>query len=530
MPISSAIRRLTAKWDSGSGWPKRLEWVEIKGLRGWTGQRFELRYPIMAVIGENGVGKSTVLQAAASVYKSPKKSRFASDFFPDTAWEDIKDASIRFSYCEGLRKSVEGSLRKPGERWRGNPTRPERNVSYIDLTRIQPVPARVGYTKLVRSPHKEVSATLFDRYRLERFSQVMGQAYDLAKMALTTADPKRPVPVLAQHGGTTYSGFHQGAGETTVAELLEADIPKYSIVLIDELESSLHPRAQRRLIHDLTERCREGEWQIVLTTHSPYVIAELPPIARAYIMEMGAVREIIYGVSPAFAMTKMDDVPQPECDLYVEDSRAQTLLTEVLVEHAPQLVDRCQIIPYGAASVGKSLGQMVIHKRFPRPSCVFIDGDQATAIGCINIPGDDAPEVVIFETLKARNWEGISERVGRSYAVVADACSRAMAVSDHHQWVNDAASKLVLRSDVLWTAMCAEWAKKLVPQEALKLTQPIDDALIDPEPDTSATVTTTTRPLTEQRKPIRTKKPTSAIASASGQQPLFAQLSSVPED
>ena len=37
---------------------------------------------------------------------------------------------------------------------------------------------------------------------------------------------------------------HQGAGETTVAELLQADLPRNGIVLIDEIESSLHPRAQ----------------------------------------------------------------------------------------------------------------------------------------------------------------------------------------------------------------------------------------------------------------------------------------------
>ena len=30
-------------------------------------------------------------------------------------------------------------------------------------------------------------------------------------------------------------------------------------------------------------------------------------------------------------MTKMDDIRQPECDLYVEDVRAETLLTEMLV-------------------------------------------------------------------------------------------------------------------------------------------------------------------------------------------------------
>ena len=67
---SKEMRRLTGKWSTGSGWPKRLEWIQIDKVRGWNKERFDLRYPIMAIVGENGVGKSTVLQAIASVYRS----------------------------------------------------------------------------------------------------------------------------------------------------------------------------------------------------------------------------------------------------------------------------------------------------------------------------------------------------------------------------------------------------------------------------------------------------------------------------
>ncbi|MGA2325432.1 MAG: AAA family ATPase [Bryobacteraceae bacterium] len=526
MQNSNEIRRLSAKWATGTGWPKRLEWFEIKGLRGWTGQRFELRYPIMAVVGENGVGKSSVLQAAASVYKSPRKTRFASDFYPDTAWETIKDASIRYSVREGERQT-EASIRKPGERWRGNPGRPERHVAYIDLSRIQPVPARVGYTKLVKSHPKEISATLFDQYRLQRFSQIMGRAYDLAKMALTSAHATRTVPVLVQQG-MMYSGFHQGAGETTMAELLETDLPQYSIALIDEVESSLHPRAQRRLIRDLAEKCRERELQVVLTTHSPYVLSELPPEARAYIMQVGHSREIIYGVSPEFAMTRMDDVPQPECDLYVEDVRAKTLLIEILVAHAIEVVPRCQIIPYGAASVGKALGQMIENDRFPRPSRVFLDGDQAVSPGCINLPGEDPPERVVFECLKATNWHGLTARVGRPFSSVADACERAMILTDHHEWVNDAANKLVLRGDILWQAMCAEWSNGIAKEEAAEIVRPVEDALIGikhtkapaPHPVRVEAPVFQQAPLT----------PTTTRRSESRPLPLFDNLPDVPTE
>jgi len=532
MAVSNEIRRLTAKWDTGTGWPQRLDWIEITGLRGWTGQRFDLRYPIMAVVGENGVGKSTVLQAAAAVYRSKETNRFASDFFPDTWWEKIRNATVRYSVRQG-QKTTEASIRKPGERWRGNPQRPSRHVSYIDLSRMQPVSARTGYTKLVKSHHEEISATMFDKYRLERFSEIMGRPYDIAKMAITNVHKTRAVPVLSQQG-TAYSGFHQGAGETTIAELLEVDLPQYSIILIDEVESSLHPRAQRRLVRDLAERCREREWQIILTTHSPYVLAELPPHARAYIMQMGSTREIVYGVSPEFAMTKMDDVAQPECDLYVEDPCAQVLLTEVLVAHASHLVQRCQIIPYGAASVGKALGHMVQGDRFPRPSRIFLDGDQAAAPGCIRLSGDDAPERVVFEAARASNWHGIAERVGRTFSNVADACGRAMLRGDHHEWVDAAATALILRGDILWQAMCAEWAKNLAPQEAIKITQPVEDALIGVPPQEATVMHSplgmpgqiTHEALTQPKSTVTKKAKVSSIEPP----PLFAQLSPVPEE
>jgi energy-coupling factor transporter ATP-binding protein EcfA2 len=296
-------------------------------------------------------------------------------------------------------------------------------------------------------------------------------------MALTDADANRRVPVITQKGAL-YSGFHQGAGEITIAELLQADIPEYALVLIDEVESSLHPQAQRRLIRDLADCCRERQLQIILTTHSPYVMEELPPEARAYIMQQGDRREIVYGVSPEFAISKMDDVPQYECELYVEDERAGRMLTEILAARDPELVHRCQLTPYGAASVGKSLGQMVASDKFRRPTCVFLDGDRGEAPGCITLPGDDAPERVVFGAIAKKGWQGIVSRLGRSYPDVVDSCERAMALTDHHQWVQQAAARLTVGGENLWQALCAEWATSCLDDaEAMDIARRIRDRL-----------------------------------------------------
>lgn len=474
------MRRLAKKWEGSIGWPKRLEWLEISGLRGWTGQRVEFSFPIVAIVGENGSGKSTILQSAAVVYRpepeDKKETRYPSEFFPDTAWDAVEGVTIKYGYSEGSTHNDDMKLRKPTTRWLGHDERPIRKVEYIDLSRIQPVAARVGYAKIAKNKHKEASSVPFDAQQVKRFSAVMGRPYEDARMALADIDKKREIPVIGKIGAS-YSGFHQGSGETTIAELLRADLPKYGLVLIDEIESSLHPRAQRRLMRDLAERCRDREVQIILTTHSPYILEELPAQARMYILETENTREMVSGVSPQFAMTKMDDEVYPECDLYVEDNAAKIMLEELMAYHGQDVFARCSVIPYGTASVGHALGQMVSSSKFRRPTRVFLDGDNAAAQGCVLLPGDDAPERVIFKDLEKRKWLDVWTKVQRDMSAVSDACTSAMTLNDHHDWVKVAANKLICSGDSLWKAMCAEWAKNLPKHEADIVINPIRDAL-----------------------------------------------------
>ncbi len=142
----------------------------------------------------------------------------------------------------------------------------------------------------------------------------MGRQFNGTRMALTDADDKRIVPVFIDQD-QTYSGYHAGAGQMTIAEFLRLDPDQNSLVLIDEIETSLHPRAQGRLIRDLAEICRGKDLQIVVTTHSPYVLAELPLEARIYLLQGQSGRHVMTGVSPEFAMTKMDEYPSPECEI-----------------------------------------------------------------------------------------------------------------------------------------------------------------------------------------------------------------------
>jgi len=486
MLLSREVRRLERAWQNETAWPKRLDWVEIDNIRGWTGQRIRFPFPIVAIAGENGSGKSTIIQACAAAYQrrqsvgsvKQKGTKYASDFFPSTFWDDIRNASVRFGYTEGG-VVKDGSIRKHTERWKGNSERPIRPVQFLDLSRIVPISGRAGYAKIAKTSHIEASAEAFDESKLGRLSAILGHRYDQAKMALADIDSGRPIPVL-RRAASPYSGYHQGQGETTIAELLQADLPKYGLVLIDEIESSLHPRAQRRLIRDLALVCRERELQIILTTHSPYVLEELPKQARLQIFEQNGTRQAMIGVSPEFALSHMDDVHHPECEVYVEDESAKTLLGEMLSQNDRDVFARLLVTTFGSASVGYQLGQMVENKRFPRPVGVILDGDCEEAVGCQRLPGTDAPEVVVFEELAAINWGDLWVKLVRDTSEVSDACNASMALSNHHDWIGEAAKRLGVGSQVLWHSMCAEWVKRCMQREDyVRIRQYIEDRLTD---------------------------------------------------
>lgn len=458
MTLSREIRRLENNWNNGQ-FPKHLEFLELTNLRGWTGQRIEFKFPIVAIVGENGMGKSTIIQAAAALYKPPTgdSGYYASAFFPDTAWEELSGIEIKGSVKEGTTSRVV-SVRKPTTRWRGIETRRERPVRFLDLKRILPIYSKTGYSRLAKRQYTEATAEAFDAANLGRLSSIVGKTYSLAKQSTTSADANRKIPVL-QTDGNEYSGFHQGAGETTITELLSLDIPNNSIVLIDEIETSLHPRAQRRLIRDLAEVSRLKHVQFIVTTHSPYILDELPIYARIQILKDLGTKQVVHGVSSEFALSRMDEDNYPEIDIYVEDISAKILVEEIIAKADLSLLSRVQIIPYGAANVGKSLGLMNHQNRFPKPTIVLLDGDQDPSDGCLILPGNDAPERVIYDALNNIGFPKVAAIISRSHSDLVNHCQTAMTLPDHHDWNKSVADNIICGGNELWRALCRTWVE-----------------------------------------------------------------------
>ena len=475
---STEITRLRNQHQAGQ-WPQYLERIEISGLRGWTGQGIVFKFPVCAVVGENGTGKSTVLKVAAAAYDPDEKyGYYPSDFFLNTHWDRISGVTLGYRIKIGD-ESKSFSIRKPTKRWSFPNKRFKRRVFWFDVARTLPLDATAGYARVARLAAGESDTeSLSEDYR-EKLSYILGREYQSARFASPDVNEKREVGLLGRDFGEI-SQFHQGAGEDTTLDLIRAlqDVPKYSLVIIDEIEASLHPRAQRRLIRFLLEFCREKRTQIILSTHSPYVLEELPSEARVLLMPTYSGPNVIYGASPEFALSKLDDVVHPEGFLYVEDRRSATWLREILAQHGEgsDLLSRVGIRPVGPANVVQVMGNLAVTEKLDYPGLGVLDGDMDIAQGCFGLPGTKAPEQVVFTDLQAAGWPNMSERFGIGAGNLLTYLEDAMLNADFRKWPALVGDRVTKSATSVWELLATEWCRECLSEDYL---QELVDTVID---------------------------------------------------
>lgn len=462
MPDYAEINSIRTQFQSGQ-WAQFLESVSINGLRGWTDQSVNFNFPVVAIVGENGTGKSTLLKTAACAYSNREESKrfYPSAFFVDTHWDRIENVVLSYRIKQG-NNTRSYRISKPSKRWGFPDSMPERNVFLLDISRTLPLDASVGYAKIARTAASEVSTTDIELQFRDRLSHVLGREYRNARFAISDADPRREVGLLEREWGEI-SQFHQGAGEDATLDLFRTlqGVPAQSLLIIDEVEASLHPKAQRRLVRFLLWLSRQKKIQIVLSTHSPYILEELPQEARMLLLPGPTGLNVVYGITPEFAMSRLDESVHPEILVFVEDRDAKILLREILAsnEATSEILSRIDIVPVGPANVVQIMGSLSANGRLPYKSLAIIDGDHEATVGCVALPGDIAPEKVIYNGLREAGWPDLPQRFGIGAGTLFTALEDAMLEPDHHKW-NEMVGDRVIKSSVsVWEILSSQWCK-----------------------------------------------------------------------
>ncbi len=469
----SEINEIRRQFANGQ-WKKFIKSIKVKNIHGWDGQEMLFNFPVCAIVGENGIGKSTFLKAAACAYDNKRMQTFyPSRMFVKTQWDhnSINGAFIEYIIQEGA--NTKTTHWKKTNDWGYTPkkNKPKRQVYFLDVSRTLPLDATAGYAKIAKqSATENQENVILSADSMQGLSYVLGRAYEAARFTSTDIDPRKEVGILTNTFGEV-SQFHQGAGEDATLDLfrLLQTIPEQALLIIDEVEASLHPAAQRRLIQHLLKIARTKKLQIILSTHSTHVLEEIPPEGRIMLMQLQNHKDILYGISTRFALSSIDDRLHPELYIFVEDEEAETVINEIIKisDVSGLLLNRVAVKPIGSYSVVDTFAALIAENRLPYKGLTIVDGDKINECknGCIGLPGTEAPEKQVICDLKAINWNNLENRFGIGSGTLYQILDNAMLLPDHHEWTTYIGDHIKQSKNYVWSVLVEEWCKQCLDEE-----------------------------------------------------------------
>lgn len=469
------IQELMRQFNHGNGeWKQFIKSIKISNIHGWTGQEMIFQFPVVAVVGENGIGKSTFLKAAVCAYDNKdSKNFYPSNMFLSTQWDSTAMSGATIEYKVRLGESEKTLKWRKTNDWGFTPKKgkPQRRVFFLDISRTLPLDATAGYAKIAKSSSEAVGSEIaLDAESIQNLSYILGQEYANARFVGTDINASHEVGLLTKSCGEI-SQFHQGAGEDTILDLFKLlqTIPNQSLLVIDEIENSLHPQAQRRLVRYLLKLARVKKLQIILSTHSPFVLEEVPQIARIMLVRLSDRKDIMYEVSSQFALSTIDDEDHPELHVFLEDDEAVALFWEILKHDSTRYDEFSKKIfadSVGSCSVVGTLGELAKNHKLPYNSLAIVDGDKKDEFpNCLSLPGDLAPEKQVFTDLKGIGWNHLDERFGIGAGTMFKYLDDAMLLPDHHQWTTYVGNNIKKSKDTVWSILIEEWKKQCLSEE-----------------------------------------------------------------
>lgn len=386
--LSDRVRR--------SNYATYLRSIRLNKVRGFNDAQVNFDFPVTALVGPNGGGKSTVLGAAGCAYKSIRPGIF----FPKSSIGDnsMSEWSIEYELIDKT-KNPTGTIRRSSVFRQLKWVRSEvatRSISYFGISRTVPAGERPQFKKLMRPSYNHpFPLEILPSQVATEIEHILGKpVHDFQRTYVGPSDSFH----VGRNRGSEYSEFHFGAGESSIIRIV-TDIellPESSLILIEEVENGLHPVATRRLVEYLITAAERRRIQAVFTTHSDDALSVLPHEAVWSCLD-GSVQQGKLSIRTLRAISGKVDTALA---IFTEDEFAKFIVEALIREFLADRFDQIEV--HGVYGDGKAVS---IHKnRLDDPSarhrslCV-IDGDsqqkQNELLGVFRLPGSQ-PEAQVF--------------------------------------------------------------------------------------------------------------------------------------
>lgn len=378
---------------------KYLRRMTLVKIRGFNDRRISFDFPVTALIGPNGGGKTTVLGAAGIIYRSV----YPRQFFAKSGRYDqsMQNWSIEYDIIDRDLPRSNPQRTASFRRAKWNRTALTRDVRTFGVNRTVPATERRELVKAVGSRFTAKSETQLDPAVITAAERVLGKPMTgYASLGIDSAGKVTIFAASTPQG--TYSEFHFGAGEASIIRIIRGveTAPDDSLILIEEIENGLHPIATQRLVEYLIDAARRKSIQVIFTTHSNDALTPLPPNAiwAAYN------GELLQGKLDVRALRTITGQVEAQLAIFVEDDFAELMVSVALRQVNNVELDAIKVHGMGGAAPARIVNRQ--HNVDPTrtfDSICILDGDQ-TADANENVfvlPGRTYPENYVFDFILA---------------------------------------------------------------------------------------------------------------------------------
>jgi len=452
--------------------------IRAEGFRCHSGTTIDIESPITALSGLNGTGKSTLLQLSAIGYKNVGgRSYFVKDFLVVGSLDPNpfhEFANVRYRYWKDDRsfQTVTISHNSRTGRWSGYQRRPERHITFAGagpyLQRIENRDFVVRYAQGITVE----STSLAEESSCAWTSRILSRHYDEVKSNVVRYGIRTGRVISVQRAGVCYSEAHMGCGEGRVHFLVDTleSAPDRSLILIEEPEASLHPSAEHEFGHYLVDVCIRKRHQIILTTHSEYILQALPQASRIYFDLNSSGLQLTAGLTARQAKSLLTQGYSKALTVLVEDKCAKAILAEIVRRVDPQFLQTIDIYVGGDNdSIARTIRTL---NNSSLPMAAVRDGDQPEIPrdNIFKLPGNEPPEKEIFK------HGAIRDHMSETYGISWDDFVATLSGIDHHEWIARLAQRIDVDANILLGEISRVYASGIAESEAVTLTNLLKEA------------------------------------------------------
>lgn len=239
-----------------------------------------------------------------------------------------------------------------------------------------------------------------DADQLEAVSKILGRRFEKITVIQHGYFNVDGHSILLRPHGRQYSEAFAGSGEFAAVMLVHAltAAKDASLILLDEPEVSLHPGGQRQLMGFIRNQVKLRRHQVIISTHSPEMIRDLPSSAIKIFQENpsdGRIDLVAQASEPTDAFFRLGVPTEMAHSIFVEDGLAAAIVQRAIRPLGEGAYHKLKVtgVPGGASAITNLIPSFAA---LGQDFLIFLDGDQRQQIPA----SGTIPDTEVEETCK----------------------------------------------------------------------------------------------------------------------------------